>query len=222
MSDHKPMPWEPSVQTPQEDRRLHAPAVARNRDAILAMLQAELPAHGKVLEIASGSGEHAVHFAQALPALTFQPSDPSLEALASIAAWGAQSGTANILPPLQIDAAAPDWPARLAQGGAPAAILCINMIHIAPWAATQGLLRGAGTLLSPGAKLILYGPFRRPGRPLEPGNAAFDESLRERNPDWGLRELDAVAALAAEAGFGEPRVIEMPANNLTVVFGKRV
>ena len=220
MTDQKPMPWEPSVQTPLEDCRLHAPAVPRNRDAILAMLQAELPARGTVLEIASGSGEHVVHFAQALPALTFQPSDPSPEALASIAAWGARSGAANILPPLQIDAAAPDWPARLTPDGAPAVILCINMIHIAPWAATQGLIRGAAALLSPGATLILYGPFRRPGRPLEPGNAAFDESLRERNPEWGLRDLDAVAALAAEAGFAAPRVIEMPANNLTVVFGK--
>lgn len=212
-----PMPWDPAQAAPDADRRLQAPAVARNRDAILEMLCAEGPASGLVLEIASGSGEHAVHFAQALPALTIQPSDPSPEALDSIAAWTAQSGASNVRPPLRIDAADPGWEKTLPPGLAPDAILCINMIHIAPWAATQGLLRGAGALLPPGATLILYGPFRRPGRPLEQGNAAFDESLRARNPDWGLRELDAVGALAAEAGFGAPRVIEMPANNLTVM-----
>ncbi|KPF71654.1 SAM-dependent methyltransferase [Bosea sp. AAP35] len=218
MSETRPAPWEPSQQKAQDDRRLHAPAVARNREAILAMLRAELPVTGSVLELASGSGEHAVHFAQALPRLIFQPSDPSPEALASIAAWTRQAGVANIRAPLQIDAAAPDWAESLAQEHAPDAILCINMIHIAPWAAAQGLVRGAGTLLAPGAPLILYGPFRRAGRPLEPGNAAFDDSLRERNPDWGLRELGAVAALAAEAGFGAPSVIEMPANNLSLIF----
>ncbi len=218
MTEIRPAPWEPKTDAALEDRRLRAPAAARNRDAILDILRGVLPAKGTVLEIASGSGEHVVHFAHALPALSFQPSDPSPDALASIKAWVAQSGAANILPPLQIDAAAEDWPASLAQGHAPDAILCINMVHIAPWSAAQGLVRHAGALLPPGAPLILYGPFRRAGRPLEPGNAAFDESLRERDPAWGLRDLDAVAALAAEAGFGEPEVIEMPANNLSVVF----
>ncbi|PZO02747.1 MAG: SAM-dependent methyltransferase [Hyphomicrobiales bacterium] len=202
------------------DRRLNAPAVARNRDAILEVLRGLLPATGLVLEIASGSGEHVAHFAGALPGLTFQPSDPNPNALDSIAAWAEQSGARNILPPIRIDAAAERWPANL-RHEQPDAILCINMIHIAPWAAAQGLLSHAGALLAPGAPLILYGPFKRASHPLEPSNAAFDESLRERNPDWGLRDLDEVAALAAEAGFGAPEVIEMPANNLTVVFRRR-
>lgn len=213
MTENKPAPWQPSAEAAPDDRRLRAPSAARNRDAILDVLRAELPATGTVLEIASGSGEHVVHFASALPALTFQPSDPSPDALASIAAWTTQSGAGNILPPLQIDAATGGWPTC-----SPDAILCINMIHIAPWSAAQGLIRHAGCLLPPGAPLILYGPFQRAGHPLEPSNAAFDASLRERDPAWGLRELDAVAALAAEAGFGEPEVIEMPANNLSVVF----
>ncbi len=217
MTQQKPAPWDPADAPADADRRLHAPAAARNRDAILSVLRTLLPQAGTVLEIASGSGEHAVHFAQALPALRFQPSDPAPEALDSIAAWTAQSGTTNVLPPLRLDAADPDWPATLLPGPAPAAILCINMIHIAPWAATEGLLRGAGALLPAGTQLILYGPFRRPGRPLEPGNAAFDESLRERNPAFGLRDLGAVTALAVAAGFAEPEVIEMPANNLSVI-----
>jgi hypothetical protein len=222
MTDAKPTPWEPSAgATAQDDRRLHAPAVARNRDAILEILRRELPAAGLVLEIASGSGEHIVHFAGALPALTFQPSDPNPDALDSIKAWAAQSDAANVLPPLRIDAAAEDWPASLQSEHTPDAILCINMIHIAPWPAAQGLIRHAGRLLPQAAPLILYGPFRRPGRPLEPSNAAFDASLRERNPKWGLRDLGEVAALAAKAGFGEPEVVEMPANNLSVVFRRR-
>jgi SAM-dependent methyltransferase len=222
MTDAKPTPWEPSAgATAQDDRRLHAPAVARNRDAILEILRRELPAAGLVLEIASGSGEHIVHFAGALPALTFQPSDPNPDALDSIKAWAAQSDAANVLPPLRIDAAAEDWPASLQSEHTPDAILCINMIHIAPWPAAQGLIRHAGRLLPPGAPLILYGPFRRPGRPLEPSNAAFDASLRARNPEWGLRDLGEVAALSAEAGFDGPEVVEMPANNLSVVFRRR-
>lgn len=220
MTEQKPAPWDPAAAPADVDRRLHAPAAARNRDAILAVLRSVLPPTGTVLEIASGSGEHAVHFAEALPHLTFRPSDQAPEALASIAAWTAQAGAPNVLPPLRLDAADPAWPATLPPGETPATILCINMIHIAPWAATEGLFRGAGALLPTGAPLILYGPFRCPGRPLEPGNAAFDESLRERDPAFGLRDLGEVTALAAAAGFGAPEVIEMPANNLTVVFGK--
>ncbi len=211
------LPWSP--QAPQageaQDPRLFAPSTQRNREAILAVLRATLPAAGLVLEIASGSGEHIVHFAGALPALDFQPSDPSPDALASIAAWSATSGLPNLRPPLLLDAAAADWPLAAAD-----AILCSNMIHIAPWSATQGLLRHAGRILPAGAPLYLYGPYRRPGRELEPGNTAFDADLRSRNPEWGLRHLDAVAALAAAAGFGPPGVTEMPANNLSVVFRK--
>lgn len=215
MKTPPPSPWQPAGAV-ADDARLRAPAVARNREAILEVLRDALPAAGLVLEIASGSGEHAVHFARAFPGLTFQPSDPSPEALRSIEAWIAESGAGNIARPLLIDAAAASWPPL-----EPAAMLCINMIHIAPWTAAQGLFRQAGRLLPADAPLILYGPFRRPGRELEPSNTAFDASLRERDPAWGLRDLDKVAELATEAGFGEPEVIEMPANNLSVIFRRR-
>jgi SAM-dependent methyltransferase len=211
-----PQPWTPGDDWKQPgDARLFAPATQRNRDAILSLLRDVLPAHGLMLEVASGSGEHIAHFAAAMPGLTFQPSDPSEEALASIAAWTEDQGLRNILPPIRIDAMADDWPIDRAD-----AILCINMIHIAPWAATEGLLRHAGRILRAGGPLYLYGPFRRPGRELEPGNAAFDASLRERNAEWGLRGLDEVEALAQAAGFGASQVVEMPANNLSVVFSK--
>lgn len=212
----KPQFWQPTAD-PQAaaDPRLRAPSAQRNRDAILAVLRDVLPPSGRVLEIASGSGEHAVHFAGALPGLTFQPSDPSPDAVASIAAWIKESGLDNILSPLVIDATAPDWPLEAAD-----AILCINMIHIAPWAAAEGLFRAAGRLLQQGQPLYLYGPYRRSDRPLEPGNAAFDESLRSRDPAWGLRDLDAVAALGSIHGFDGPEIVEMPANNLSVIFRK--
>jgi SAM-dependent methyltransferase len=212
----KPGFWQPTAEAQAAaDARLHAPSALRNREAILAVLNDVLPSSGSVLEIASGSGEHAVHFARALPGLVFQPSDPSPNALASIAAWTTESGLGNILPPLVVDATASDWPVTAAD-----AILCINMIHIAPWAAVEGLFRQAGRLLKPSQPLYLYGPYRRPGRSLEPGNAAFDESLRGRDPAWGLRELDAVAALGTANGFGAPEIVEMPANNLSVIFRK--
>lgn len=212
----KPNFWQPTADAQAgADPRLRAPSAQRNRDAILAVLADVLPPSGRVLEIASGSGEHAVHFAGALPGLTFQPSDPSPDAVASIAAWAAESGLGNILSPLVIDATAPDWPLEAID-----AILCINMIHIAPWPAAEGLFRQAGRLLKPSQPLYLYGPYRRPGRPLEPGNAAFDESLRSRDPAWGLRELDAVAGLGTASGFGAPEIVEMPANNLSLIFRK--
>lgn len=212
----KPSFWQPTADAQvSTDARLRAPSAQRNRDAILAILRDVLPASGLVLEVASGSGEHAVHFAGALPGLTFQPSDPSPDAAASIAAWTAESGLGNILAPLIVDATAPDWPLEAAD-----AILCINMIHIAPWAAAEGLFRHAGRLLRQGQPLYLYGPYRRPGRPLEAGNAAFDESLRSRDPAWGLRDLDAVAGLGAANGFGTAEIVEMPANNLSVIFRK--
>lgn len=195
------------------DSRLSAPSALRNREPILSVLRPVLPPTGLVLEIASGSGEHVVHFAAALPNLTFQPSDPSEEALVSTGAWIAETGLANIRPPVLLDAAAPGWPLNAAD-----AIICINMIHIAPWAAAMGLMKQAGRLLPEGRPLYLYGPYRRPGRELEPSNLAFDQSLRTRNPEWGLRELDAVARLARENGLGDPEVTEMPANNLSLVF----
>lgn len=193
------------------DLRLVAPAAARNRDPILDVLRDALPPAGVVLELASGSGEHIVHFARALPVLQWQPSDPSPDACASITAWTAAEGLDNIAPPLALDAAG-EWPAVRAD-----AILCINMIHISPWAATEGLMRGAGAILPPGGLLYLYGPYRRAGVPLEPSNAAFDADLRARNPAWGLRDLDNVSACAAEHGLRVEAVLPMPANNLSVL-----
>jgi hypothetical protein len=195
------------------DHRQQAPAAARNRDPILDVLRGVLPEAGTVLEIASGSGEHVLHFARALPGLVFQPSDPSPEARRSIAAWAADSGLANLRPPLALDAAAPSWPVTAAD-----AVLCINMIHISPWVSTEGLMRGAAAILPPGGPLYLYGPYRRAGVPTVPSNEAFDRDLRGRDPAWGLRKLEAVAALAAAAGFSGPAVTEMPSNNLSVVF----
>jgi len=159
------------------DPRRFAPAVARNRDPILDAIRRHLPATGLVLEVASGSGEHAVHFAAALPGLDFQPSDPEAGARASIDAWAAASGLANIRPALALDAAAPAWPVAAAD-----AVVGINMIHIAPWAAAEGLMRGAAAILPPGAPLILYGPYRRGGAHTAPSNAAFDADLRARDP----------------------------------------
>lgn len=199
-----------------DDARQHAPATERNREPILAVLREELPETGLVLEVASGTGEHAVHFARALPDLQWQPSDPSPEALASIAAWRESEGSANLLAPMTLDAASEHWPLDSAD-----AIVCINMIHISPWQATEGLMRAAGRLLPPGAPMILYGPYRRVGHPLEPSNAAFDESLKARDPRWGLRLLEEVADCAAASGLALSRVVEMPANNLTVIFRKR-
>jgi len=193
------------------DGRRTAPAAARNRDPILALLRSSLPATGTVLEIASGSGEHVVHFAAALPALDWQPSDPSPEARGSIAAWRDASRLANIRPPIALDAAAADWPVARAD-----AILAINMVHISPWAATLGLLAGTARLLPAGGLLYLYGPYRRAGHPLAPSNAAFDADLRARNPQWGLRAVEEVAAAATGLRLAE--IVEMPANNLSLLF----
>ncbi len=199
-----------------DDQRRFAPATQRNREPILAVLRDVFPKAGKVLEIASGSGEHAVHFARAFPALQWQPTDPADDARTSIDAWVAAEGVGNILPALPLDAAGDNWPVAQAD-----AIVCINMIHISPWEATLGLMRGAARVLPEGAPLFLYGPYRREGHVIEPSNAAFDESLRSRDPRWGLRLLEDVSACADENGLALREVIEMPANNLSVVFMKR-
>lgn len=193
--------------------RLQYPATQRNRDAILEVLRGVLPPSGLVLEIASGSGEHIVHFANAMPGLTFQPSDPEDAARLSIAAWTAETGLSNIRPPLAIDVRREPWPIAQAD-----AMLCINMIHISPWEATQALMRNAGRILSKGAPLYLYGAYRQKDVVTADSNEAFDADLKSRNPQWGLRQLDDVAALAREAGFSGPAVTPMPANNLSVVF----
>lgn len=193
-----------------------SPSTARNRDPILAMLRPRLPATGLVLEIAAGAGEHAVHMAAALPGLQWRPTDPDPEALASIAAWRDQAGLPNLLPPLVLDASDPDgWPVDRAE-----VVVNINMIHISPWAAAQGLMTGAGRVLPPGGRLFLYGPFLEAGVETAPSNLAFDQSLKSRNPAWGLRRLDEVMALAAAQGLVLSERIVMPANNLALVFRK--
>jgi len=199
------------------DARLFAPSAARNREPILAMLKAHLPPRGLVLEVASGSGEHIVHFAQAFPGLDFQPSDADRQARVSIDAWRDEAGLQNVRPAIAVDAAAGSWPISAAD-----AVLCINMIHIAPWDAAAGLMRGAAALLRPVGMLYLYGPFRRDGAHTAPSNEAFDRSLRQQNPEWGVRDLEAVTALAHAHGFAEPIIEAMPANNLSLVFRKRV
>lgn len=200
-----------------EDARLRAPAATRNRGPIAAVLNRYLPRHGVVLEIASGSGEHVTFLAaSAEPGLVFQPSDPDPEARASIDAWTAALGLVNVRPALDLDAASPAWPIASAS-----AIICINMIHIAPWRAAIGLVAGAARILEAGGILYLYGPFRRAGHPTAASNEAFDRELRARNPAWGLRNLEDVAALAAPAGFGDPVVEDMPANNLSVIFRRK-
>ncbi|MDP2333018.1 MAG: DUF938 domain-containing protein [Reyranella sp.] len=190
-----------------------APATARNRQPILDVLRPRLPAEGLVLEIASGTGEHVVHFAGALPGLTFQPSDPSADARASIDDWARTQGLRNIRAALALDAAGDAWPIERAD-----AVLCCNMIHIAPWEAAIGLIAGAARVLPAGGMLYLYGPYRREGRHTAPSNEAFDRDLRQRDPAWGVRDLEAVVSLAEDRGFGPPEIIDMPANNLSLIF----
>ncbi|TZG29291.1 DUF938 domain-containing protein [Sphingomonas montanisoli] len=195
------------------DARRTSPSALRNRAPILEVLTAVMPPTGTVVEIASGTGEHVIHFAAGLAGLTWQPSDPSPEARASIADWIVAEGTPNILAPLDIDATAESWPIDRAD-----AIVAVNMIHISPWAATLGLLSHAAELLPAGAPLVLYGPFVREGVETAPSNIAFDADLRARNPEWGLRDLAEVESAALAAGFRHMVFFAMPANNLTVVF----
>ena len=205
-------PWLAGEAPAAGDKR-HAPATQRNRDAIADVLAAHLPGAGDVLEVASGSGEHILHFAARFPALVWRPSDPDPAALRSIAAWAAEAALPNLAPPLRIDAADADWPATQAD-----AILCINMVHISPWPATLGLMRGAGRLLPAGGLLYLYGPYVQAGVETAPSNRAFDESLRARDPAWGLRHVDDVAAAGRAEGLRLDHVIAMPANNLSLIF----
>jgi len=196
------------------DARLHSPSVARNRDPILAVLRPLLHGARSVLEIASGTGGHVVHFAAALPGVTFQPTDPGGPSRASIDAWVAEGGLGNVRPAVALDVTAPTWPVP----GGVDAVICINMIHISPWAATLGLMRGAADAVRPGGLLFLYGPYRRGGAHTADSNAAFDDSLRARNAEWGIRDLEAVAEAAKAEGFGAPQVVAMPANNFSVIF----
>ena len=191
--------------------RQHAPATRRNREAIARVLMNALPVTGLILEVASGTGEHCAHFAREFPAQTWQPSDPDAQARDSIVVW--TTGLANVRPPLDLDASAPDWPIDRAD-----AVVCINMIHVSPWEATLGLFAGAARILASGAPLVLYGAYRRDDAPTAPSNEAFDASLRAHDPCWGLRRVEDVRAEAGKAGFTFERLVEMPANNLSLVF----
>jgi SAM-dependent methyltransferase len=195
------------------DARLCHPHVARNRAPILDVLRRILPSRGLVLEIASGSGEHAAYFAGQLPALVWQPTDPDQTALASIAAYRMDAGVPNLLPPLHLDVTWGQWPADRAD-----AVICNNMIHIAPWAATEGLVAGAARILSAGGLLYLYGPYKIGGWHTVPSNQAFDAGLRARNPGWGIRDLSDVEDLARRHSFDLVETVPMPANNLSVIF----
>jgi cyclopropane fatty-acyl-phospholipid synthase-like methyltransferase len=195
---------------------LTAPAVTRNREPILTVLRRTLPAQGIVLEIASGTGEHAVHFAAALPHLTWQPTDVDVDALRSISAHQASAQVPNLLAALPLDVCSPTWPVLRAD-----AVVAINMIHISPWRATEGLMEGAARLLPSGGPLYLYGAFTEGGRHTAPSNAAFDENLRASNPEWGVRDLDQVADLARWHGLHLVERVAMPANNLSLVFRYR-
>jgi hypothetical protein len=194
-----------------DDPRLDYPATRRNQDAILAVLREILPARGRVLEIASGSGQHVAHFASALTQLHWQPSDRDRELFASIAAW--TEALDNVATPVEVDVTASHWPLESVD-----AIFCANMIHIAPWEACLGLLDGAARTLAGAGPLCLYGPYQRGGVHTAASNERFDASLRSRDPRWGVRDIDLVSKEANDRGFVLDRVLDMPANNLTLVF----
>jgi len=203
-------------EAPAEGVRKSAPAALRNREPIADVLAGWLPESGVVLEIASGSGEHAIHFAERFPTLEWQPSDVHPEALASIEAWRAQSGLANVRAPIAIDAASTDWPI-----GQAAAVLSINMVHISPWASALGLIAGSARLLPAGAPLILYGPWLKDDILTAASNFAFDADLKYRDPSWGLRRVEDFAAAAAPEGFDLIETRPMPANNLMLLLTRR-
>jgi cyclopropane fatty-acyl-phospholipid synthase-like methyltransferase len=196
------------------DQRQHSPSVARNREPILAVLQRVLPPAARVLELASGTGEHAVFFAKALPGVSWQTSDPDLGAHASIAAWIEAEGVANVAAPRAIDVAAEAW----GVDGPYDALVVINMIHISPWEATLGLMAGAGRLLCSGGLLITYGAYKRGGAHTAPSNETFDQWLKQRDRRFGVRDLEAVEAAAKAQGLALREIIDMPANNLMLVF----
>ncbi len=202
-----------------DDSKQYSPSAARNLEAITSVVLETFPREGRVLEIASGSGQHAVALAAALPRVAWQPSDADASARWSIAAWIADAECGNVEPPLAIDVT--DWDWEKALEGPFDGIVCINMLHISPWAACQGLMRGAGAMLAPGGLLYFYGAYRRGGRHTAPSNADFDASLRRRNPQWGVRNLEDVEAEALSNGLDLAHVIEMPNNNLSVIFRRR-
>lgn len=197
------------------DAREISPSAERNKQPILEVLTRVLPPQGLVLEIGSGTGQHVAHFAKALPALSFQPSEMDLSRHASIQAWVTSEHLQNVRPPIAIDLLAQPWPLASAD-----AMLCINVIHISPWEATRALMAGAGAILPEGGALVTYGPYLRDGAHTAPSNEAFDASLRARDPRWGVRDIDAVARIAGQAGLALEAVVAMPANNFTLVWRK--
>jgi hypothetical protein len=206
----------------EADGRLDAAAFHRNHRPIRAVLQPFLAGKsGDVVEAGSGTGQHVVDFASHLPEITWWPSDLNEQHLKSILAWRAHAGLANIRSPLRIDLSDPEWCPEMHNGSGPAnllAVFCANVIHIAPWRVAEGLFAGAGRYLQTGGRLFLYGPFKRGGKHTAPSNAAFDKSLRDQNAAWGVRDIDDVQKLAASAGLKLVESVEMPANNLTLVF----
>jgi SAM-dependent methyltransferase len=203
-------------ESPAAGERRSAPAALRNREPIADVLAEWLPASGLVLEIASGTGEHAAFFAERFPALDWQPSDIHPDALASIEAWRQGVLLPNLLAPMAIDASASTWPVERAD-----AVVSINMVHISPWASALGLLDGAVRILEPGAPLILYGPWIRGDVPTVPSNLDFDADLRRRDPDWGLRKVEDFAAAADERGLRLVETRAMPANNMMLLLRRR-
>lgn len=196
--------------------KLDYPATGRNREAILEVLDRVLPDHGALLEISAGSGQHAAFFAPRFPGLTWYPTDLEAVALRSIDAWAAESGSTNLQPAARLDVTQWPWPIDAAD-----VVFNANMIHIAPWACTLGLMQGAGRLLRPGGLLIMYGPYKIDGEHTAPSNARFDASLRSRDPSWGVRDLGEVAAVAREHGLELEEHVAMPANNFTVIYRRR-
>ena len=208
----------------EPDGRLDAAAFHRNHQAIRAVLQRYLAGKsGDVVEAGSGTGQHVVDFARHFPDIVWWPSDLNEQHLKSIAAWRAHAGLPNIRPPVRIDLSDPGWCSRMHDGGGPAellAVFCANVIHIAPWRVAEGLFAGAARALRADGRLFLYGPFKRGGRHTALSNAVFDTSLRGRNAEWGVREIEDLEQLAAGAGLELIETAEMPANNLILVFGR--
>ena len=197
------------------DARAFSPSTARNREPILDVMRRVLGEHARVLEIASGTGEHAVFVARAMPGVSWQPSDPDAASRASVVAWTLHEGLLNVAPPLALDVREPDWGTR----GPFDALVAINMIHIAPWEATRGLFAGAARVLAPGGVVFLYGPYKRDGKHTAPSNEAFEQWLTARDPAFGVRDLADVEREAARHGFSLREVVPMPANNFVLVFG---
>jgi SAM-dependent methyltransferase len=209
----------------EPDGRLDAAAFHRNHEAIATVLQPYLAGKsGDVVEAGSGTGQHVVDFARRFPDITWWPSDLNAQHLKSIEAWRRHAGLANIRAPLRIDLSDPDWCPEMHDGSGPGkllAVFCANVIHIAPWRVAEGLVAGAGRYLRSDGRLLLYGPFKRGGKHTAVSNAVFDSSLREKDPEWGVRDVEAVEQLAAAAGLGLVEVFEMPANNLVLAFERQ-